>query len=121
MKEQRWYIRYKIEGRANLKPEGKKSGAIKTNLIDISYKGFAAYANEQIAGGTEVCFWLITKLWDEPIIGRGKVKYAQEIKRDEQTIFRLGIEFVEIDKKILQSIINYIVQDMCAAVKKRAT
>jgi c-di-GMP-binding flagellar brake protein YcgR len=119
MRDQRWYIRYKIEGTAKLKPKAAKASGIKTDLLDISYKGFAAWADNNIAAGTEVDFELITKLWDTPIIGKGEVKYAQEIKKEQKTIFRLGVEFKEIDKKILQSVINYLVQNICAEAKKK--
>ncbi len=121
MKDQRWYIRYKIEGTANLKPKDAGSSGIKTDLIDISYKGFGVWADKIIKAGTDVGFELITKLWNEPIVGRGEVKYAQEIKKEEKSIFRLGVEFKEIDKTILQSIINCLVQDECQHLKKRAT
>jgi c-di-GMP-binding flagellar brake protein YcgR len=121
MKDQRWYIRYKIEGTANLKPKDAGSSGIKTDLIDISFRGFAVWADKIIKSGTDVGFELITKLWDEPIIGRGEVKYAQEIKKEDRTIFRLGVEFRDMDKKILQSIINCLVQDMCQQLKKRTT
>jgi len=121
MRDQRWYIRYKIEGTARLKAKAAGPSGIKTDLLDISYRGFAAWADKKIEAGTEVEFELTTKLWNEPIIGKGEVKYAQEAKKDQGTIFRLGIEFKEIDKKILQTIINYIVQNICAEAKKRTT
>jgi c-di-GMP-binding flagellar brake protein YcgR len=121
MKDQRWYIRYKIEGTASLKPKDAGSSGIKADLIDISFRGFGVWADKIIKVGTDISFELITKLWDGPIIGRGEVKYAQEIKREEKSISRLGVEFKEIDKKILQSIINCLVQDECQHLKKRTT
>ena len=120
MKDQRWYIRYKIEATANLKTKTSGSSAIKTELFDISYRGFGTWAEKKIEAGTDVEFEIITKLWDEPIIGRGEVKYAQEAKKDQNTVFRLGIEFKEIDKKVLQSVINYLVENICAEAKKKA-
>jgi c-di-GMP-binding flagellar brake protein YcgR len=119
MKDQRWYIRYKIEGTANLKTKATGPSGIKTDLLDISYRGFATWANKKIESGSEVEFELITKLWSEPVVGKGEVKYSQETKKDQATIFRLGIEFKEIDKRILQSIINYLVQNICAEAKKK--
>lgn len=121
MKEQRWYIRYKVEGTVNLKTKAAESSGIKADLMDISYRGFAAWANKKIEAGTQVGFELMTKIWDKPVIGRGEVKYAQEAKKDLGTVFRLGIEFKEIDKKILQSIINHLVKNICAEAKKRTT
>ena len=119
MRDQRWYIRYKIEGRVTFKPKAAKAHAVKADLLDISYRGIAAWADGNIAVGTEVDFELTTKLWDAPISGKGEVKYAQETKRDQKTVFRLGIEFKEIDKKTLQSVINYLVQNICAEAKKK--
>ena len=119
MKDQRWYIRYKIEATANLKTKVSGSSAIKTELFDISYRGFGTWSDNKIEVGTDVEFEIITKLWDKPINGKGQVKYALEAKKDQGTVFRLGIEFKEIDKKVLQSVINYLVENICAEAKKR--
>jgi len=121
MRDQRWYIRYNIEGMANLKSKGADPSGINSDLIDISYRGFGAWANKKIGVGQEISFELMTKLWDEPVVGKGEVKYVQEVKREQGSVFRLGVEFKEIDKKTLQSIINYLVQNICAEAKKKAT
>ena len=119
MRDQRWYIRYKIEGTAGLKPKAAKASTVRADLLDISFRGFAAWADNNISIGTEIDFELVTKLWDTPITGKGEVKYAQETRREQKTVFRLGIEFKEIDKKVLQSVINYLVQNICAEAKKK--
>ncbi len=119
MKDQRWYIRYKIQGTANLKPKIAGSFDIKAELMDLSYRGFAAWADASLEAGTDVDFELSTKLWDQPITGKGQIKYVQESKKDERVVFRVGVEFKEIDKKTLQSIINLLVQDICQQSKKK--
>jgi len=43
---------------------------------------------------------------------------VQERKRDNNVIFRIGIEFIDIEKKAIQYIINRIQEDICAKARK---
>ena len=119
MLEKRAYIRYSIEGTINLKPEGGASLIIKADLADICSGGLGVYSKEKIESGVDVAFELTTKLWHEPIIGRGKVGYSEEIKRHDGDIFKLGIQFIDIDKEALRCIIAHIRGNICAETKKK--
>jgi len=77
------------------------------------------YAPEGMAIGTEVAIELVTKLWPEAVIGEGKVKNVQEIKKQGTKIMRIGIEFVTIDTKVIQCIINSIQQLVCEQARKK--
>lgn len=129
MKERRKYIRYDLEGWANLKfevegtvdikPVDASSHGIKSELRDISFGGMSVLANEKIEVGVDVLFDLVTKFWDESIAGRGKIKYVREIKRYETAAFRIGIEFIDINKESIQDILNQILKEICEAARKK--
>ena len=121
MQEQRRYIRYNAEGSAIIKPQDGISRNIQANLVDISFLGIGLEVGEKISSGTDVEFELTTKLWDKTIIGKGKIKHAQEIKRYDTDILRIGIEFIDVDKETIQCIINRIQEDICAQARRKKT
>jgi c-di-GMP-binding flagellar brake protein YcgR len=121
MQEQRRYIRYNAEGSAIIKPQDGTSRNIQANLVDISFLGIGVEAGEKISSGTDVGFEVTTKLWDKTIIGKGKIKHVQEIKRYDTDIFRIGIEFIDVDKETIRCIINRIQEDICAQARRKKT
>jgi c-di-GMP-binding flagellar brake protein YcgR len=118
MQDQRKYIRFNAEGSVILKSEEGKSRSIKADLVDISLMGIGVYAQEKMDIGINVKLELITELWEEPIVGEGKIKYAKPIKRKNDEAFRMGIEFIKIEKGAVQYIINHIQEDICAKARK---
>ena len=101
-----------------LKPEDGTSRSIRTDLIDISFIGIGVYAEEKIEVGTDVSIELISRFWGEPIIGKGKIRYTREVKKHERNVFRIGVEFTDINKEAVRSIMNRIQADICAEAKK---
>ena len=106
MLEQRRYKRYNTEGTVILKPEDSSSRTIRTDLIDLSFLGIGVHAYEKIEAGIDVEFELKDKLRVEPIIGKGKIKYIQEIKKFDSKVFKIGIEFINVDKTAIQYILR---------------
>ena len=121
MQEQRRYIRYDAEGNAILKPEDGTSRNLKADLVDISYAGLGVAVYGKIETGIKVKFELITRLYDRPIVGEGKVKYLQELQGKDASIFRLGIEFTNINNEDIRCVINSIQEDLCAEARRRRT
>ena len=121
MQELRRYIRYNTEGGAIIKPEDGTSRNIQANLVDISFLGIGVEAGEKISSGTDVEFELTTKLWDKTIIGKGKIKHVQEIKRYDTDIFRIGIEFIDVEQETIRCIISRIQEDICAQARRKKT
>ena len=99
-----------------LKPENSASTAIKTDLVDLSFLGIGVYAPEKIEEGIDVEFELKDKLKDEPIIGKGKIVYTQEIKKSTSKVFKTGIEFIDIDK----TAVLYILRRLQANISTQA-
>jgi len=118
MQERRKYLRFNTAGSVVLKTGGATPAIIKAELFNISFDGFSIYTPEKIEIGSDVSFELSIKLWNEIIIGEGKIKYMHETKRPDGS-FRVGIEFSDIDKKAIQNIINHIQAEICSEVRRK--
>lgn len=119
MREQRKFIRYEAEGRVTLSPDDGSSRAIETELVDISFAGIGVFSPEKIEPGTSVRFELVTSLAGDRLIGTGQVRYAQGHKKYNTDVFRIGIEFIKLDQKLAQHIINGIQEQICAEARKK--
>jgi len=119
MQERRQYIRYDIEGDVLIKTEGDVLSSINGNLADISFGGLSIYIPEKIPEGSVVKFELLTKLSNKPVTGDGKILYVKEIKKYDRSVYRVGVEFMDIDKKSIQHILTYIQQDICLKARKK--
>lgn len=118
MKEQRSYGRFDIEGNIILYPKEDISRSIKADILNIGYLGMGISAKEKIEAGTYVKLEIVTKLYVEPIIGKGVIIYANEIKKYNTCIFRMGIKFVDIDNKKIKHLLSFIQSDMISKLKK---
>ncbi len=114
MREQRRYIRYELEGDVSLKIAELYTSTIKAELVDISFLGMGIYSSHKIAVDTTVQCELITGiLGSKPLTGKGTVKHVSEVKKLNNTVFRIGIEFTEIDRENLVCLINKIQEKIC--------
>lgn len=105
MLEQRKFVRYPTEGKAILKAKQDLSRSISGDLVDISILGIGVYALEKFEPGLEVNFIVMGKFSEKPILGGGRIKYALALKKEEKTFYRMGVEFITVDKEIIQKII----------------
>jgi len=95
------------------------SRSIKADLVDICSSGMGVVTRESIEMGTNVAFEITTKLWNAPVIGEGKVIYVKEIQKEGDNVFRLGIDFVRVEKEVIRSIINLLQKDICSKARKK--
>ncbi len=96
------------------------SRSIKADLIDISSVGIGVVTQESIEIGTNVAFELMTKLWNAPIIGEGKIIYIKEIQKEDKKVFRVGIDFVKVEKESIRCIINLLQKEICFKARKKS-
>lgn len=120
MPELRRYTRFKVRGRVTLKLE-ESTRDINADLIDIGFLGMGIYAQEKIDAGTNVKFELMLNLLNESLAltGKGKIKYALEMKKQDIDVFRIGIEFTNLDKKTIINILNRIQTDNRVKERKK--
>ena len=118
MQERRKYLRFNTVGSVVLKTGDATPTIIKAELFNISFDGFSVYTQEKIEIGSDVSFELSIKLWNEIIIGEGKIRYIHETKRPDES-FRIGVEFCNMDKKVIQHIINNIQAEICSEARRK--
>lgn len=106
MQDRRNYIRYVISGTVNLKFSGDSAPALKANLDDIGFIGFSIYWQELIALGQLVQFEINTEFMDTPLTGKGKIKNIAEVIENESLIYKIGIEFTEVEQDVVLKLIN---------------
>jgi c-di-GMP-binding flagellar brake protein YcgR len=120
MPEQRRFIRYDTEGFIILNLLDGTSRSINAELVDVSFTGIRICAKEKIEAGIDVNFELRSQLWSEPIIGKGKIEFAQEINRNNTKVFRMGIKFLDVNEKIIEYFINRVYVAIRAKMKKKS-
>jgi hypothetical protein len=119
MPEKRGYKRFKIQGRAILKWTDGVARSIDVELFDISFLGVCVVAQEKIEAGIDVDFELKFSFSPKAMFGKGKVKTSLEIKRDDAKVFRMGIDFFDVDKGALASFLACIAADIRKKEQKK--
>lgn len=119
MKERREFTRFDIEGDVVLKPQDGTSRVIKADLYGICFLGAGAYATERIEPGIILNLELTSKLSKETIICEGITVYATKVKDGAACIYRMGINFINIDSKKNQDIFNLIQHNIILREKDR--
>ena len=107
MQERRGYVRFDVQGQAVIKCAEEPGGA-QGEWTDISYGGFAMTTQDAFSSEEAVSFELTTDLLDEPLAGKGKIKNVNKVNRPGSAIFRVGIEFVDIDRRILLNLMEMV-------------
>lgn len=106
MQDRRNYIRYFISGTVNLKFSGASTFSLKADLADIGFIGFSIYWHELIELEQIVEFEINTEFMETALIGKGKVKNIAEVIENELLIYKIGIEFTEVEQDIVLKLIN---------------
>jgi len=117
--EKRRYKRFNTKGRVVLKPEDGTARSITADLVDVNFLGLGVNAQEKIEPDISVQSELEHRFWSEPIVAQGKIKHTQEIKKPDSRLFRMGIEFTNIDQKTIKNFVNRIQSDISSKLKKR--
>jgi len=109
MQERRRYQRFILEDNIFLKFESNPTKTMQGKLLDISFGGLSVFLKEKINVGAVV---RTTVQFNAPnsaekqLVGKGKVVHASEYRLYAQDGFRIGLEFIEVDKKVVINIIN---------------
>lgn len=120
MAEKRSHIRYTVEADVNLKTEEGASYILKNGVSNISFRGATLFSPEKIElENKTVHFELITPLFKESVTGKGKIKYIiRDVNKDGSPTFKMGLEFVDIDKSTILHFVNRL-QEMRSSKIKR--
>jgi hypothetical protein len=120
MFEKRSHVRYAQDGKVNIRTESDASKIVKGELINISFRGFAAYLKEKIDINTIFQFDLITDLSYKPLIGRGKIKNINEAKINDIQVFLVNAEFIDVEKNNIVMLLDLIRSSICQEKRKKA-
>jgi len=110
----RRYQRYLAEGIVTLKV---KSCTMTADLKDISFTGMHVCAEKSIEPGSRVEFEIVSSLSSASIAGEGEIKYAKKKEIHSAKLFKMGIEFINIDENAIEHFINRI--QRAIAIEKR--
>lgn len=111
MLERRNYKRFIFENKIFLKFENDPTKSVEGELLDISFVGFSFFLKESVNANATVqgiVQFDAPFLVEHHLVGRGKVVYVLPDRLYEQKGFRIGLEFIEVDKEILLNSINQL-------------
>lgn len=123
MEDKRQYVRFTVKGTVTLQVNNEPPRSVACDLVDICFGGVGCIVDlatpEKITEGATVKLSFSSGSWVEPVNGTGRVKYVKQMTRRGQELLRIGIEFVEIDKKAVQGVIALIQQEICSQARKK--
>ena len=120
MLELRKFKRYDARGRVTVKPQDGSGRVVQADLVDVSFLGLGVQSSDKIDSGVIVKFEIFSDFKEEPISGEGRIKHLREVKKLGNTLFRMGIEFVNVDKKLIQGFMRRIQTGIQAELRKKA-
>jgi len=105
----RAHERFNLEGRISLKvPDSAFLNMFDAALENISFGGFRMSVASKIGIDTVVDFKLFSLLVDEPLTGKGRVKYVKEEPYRQSADYKMGVEFTDVNKDLLQFLMTRI-------------
>ena len=106
MREKRSHTRTIMTGKVTLRPENNPAEAVMADLVNISYGGICCHSGKALEVGMLVQFELTAEFLMEPLCGKGKISSVIEAKHYATTYFRMGIDFVEVNKNMVLAIMS---------------
>ncbi|MFA5099426.1 MAG: PilZ domain-containing protein [Candidatus Omnitrophota bacterium] len=102
--ERRLFVRFVMSGAVIVQIDPEKSASIDCELIDLSFDGVGLYSAKQLNADAKVKFLIINRQLNVNLGGTGRVVYCQRA-HDNKDIYRVGLEFVEVDREQVKSIL----------------
>ena len=107
-KERRFFVRFLMSGAAVLQLDPENPATMDCELIDLSYDGVGLYSPQQLAVNLKVKFIIINRQLNANIGGIGRVVYCNPVKYNGKDHFRVGLEFLEADRKQVRDILTRV-------------
>lgn len=112
MADKRSHARYIITDCMLLKDESGATIASDAMLSGISFKGMSFELKEKIETGKVIQFELMTRLLVKPLTGKAVVRNIAEIKHRQKQLFRVGVEFTDVNTRDISTLLNEIQHQM---------
>jgi hypothetical protein len=107
--ERRLFVRFAMSGAAIVQVDPEKNVSIDCELIDLSFDGVGLYSKKALSADSKVKFLIINRQLNVNLGGIGKVVYCQRAHADGDD-YRIGLEFVEVDRAQVKSILVQVRQ-----------
>ena len=99
-------LRYPIKAKGTFKSESGDPKVFGGDVLDLGYLGWSIFLKESAAVNTIVQFDLSADFLAQHLIGKGKIVYVTPQKITNSTGYRIGVEFIEVNKNIVMMFIN---------------
>lgn len=123
MHDKRNYRRFSFENSIFLKFESDPTKIIEGKLLDISFVGLSIFLNGNVNGDslvqTIVEFDVLSPL-GKHLVGKGKIIDVGKYRLYAQDGFRIGVEFVEVDKEIVINSLNRLESIILEQIRKNS-
>jgi hypothetical protein len=119
MLERRFYTRYDVSGSVNIRSVNNSPKNLTVELINIGFKGMGIFLKDIILVDSCVDFEVKIASLEKRFTGTGKIKNIKEKKLRDTAGFILGIEFIDIPKDEVVTIVNLIQNKICANIKDK--
>ena len=122
MPDKRAYRRFSLENNISLKFENDPTKIINCKLLDISFGGACVFLKENVNVDTIaqcIAQFDYSVSVEQHLIGKCRVISAKKHRLYAQDGFRIGLEFVEIDKEILIETITRIEAIVLDQIRKK--
>ena len=122
MQDKRNYRRFSFENNIFLKFENDPGKIIEGKLLDIGFVGLSIFLTENAQAQMTlqaIVQFDIPGSPEQHLIGKGKVAYVNKHRLYAQDGFRLGLEFVEVDKEMVINILNRLESKILEQTRKR--
>lgn len=107
--DKRKFTRYIVNGEVFLKNENGTKYNCHFESINVSFGGLAVYSFEKLdVAGNIFEFNLITTIHNVQLQGKAKNLYFSEEKRAGKPIYRMGFEFVDMNKDMVSFLLSSI-------------
>jgi len=122
MADKRNYRRFSYENNIYLKFEADPSLTLQGKLLDISFTGASIFLKESVNPQswvqTVVQFDVATSV-ERHFIGKGRVVQVKPHKLYAENGYRIGIEFIEVDKEVVLDILNRLESKILDEIRRR--
>lgn len=108
MAEKRGYMRFPVQGIAIFRNASTGDNSITAQMVDISFLGICAYSEAPLEIGAMLDLELRLSSIQDFLAGKGQVRGAFEVKRQNKKLFRISIVFTEVDKSKIKSVLERI-------------
>jgi len=122
MPDKRSYRRFSLDNSIFLQFENDPAKTVEGKLLDISFTGVSVFVKESVDAEavvqTAVQFDMQT-FTESHLFGKGRVVQVKRHRMYAQEGFRIGVEFIKVDKEIVLSILDRLESIILEQIRRK--